>query len=122
MKNVFSTFGFIFLVSGVIFKIQHYPYSRFLIIGGLICSIISFLLPKKEKRSTSSDILDEGDIPEDKQESKGKKIAENIRTAGITIIVAALIIHYLRLPGRNILIIIGTITAITGALLRLKHP
>lgn len=122
MKNVFSTFGFIFLVSGVIFKIQHIPYSTFLIIGGLICSIISFLLPKKEKRSPSSDILDEGDIPEDKQESKGKKIAENIRTAGITIIVIALNLHFLKLPGRTILITIGTITAIVGALLRLKHP
>lgn len=123
MKNIFSTFGFVILITAFVFKIQHWPGATIGLLAGTILSAISFALPKKIKKKTNSlEVLDDEGLPSINQESRGKAIAENIRTTGITIIVISLIIKYIHFPFGNHLFLIGAGIAIIGALLRLKNP
>lgn len=122
MKNFFSTIGFTLLILGVIFKVQHWPGATVSIIGGLVVTVVSFILPKKEIKTTSSDLLDDEDISTTDLNSRGKKLAETIRSIGIGIIVISMVLKLLHLPGISILLIVGCAIAISGALLRLKYP
>ena len=60
-----STFSFVFWMGAVIsfigfaFRLMHWPFSNFVILGGMIILGLSFILPSKEKEEKPTDILDD---------------------------------------------------------------
>jgi len=58
--NFFFWFGSILLFIGLTFKIMHWSFASYLIIGGLIVIGVSFVLPSDAgKKEKSEDLLDD---------------------------------------------------------------
>jgi hypothetical protein len=51
--------GMILVFTGLMFKIMHWPFTRFLLFGGIIASTISFFIPNLERSNRGEDLLDD---------------------------------------------------------------
>lgn len=58
--NLFYWIGSILILIGLMFKMMHWPFSEYMLIGGLVLAGLSFFLPKNllDKQNKDDELLD----------------------------------------------------------------
>jgi predicted tellurium resistance membrane protein TerC len=51
--------GMILVFAGLMFKMMHWPFTNFLLFGGIIASTISFFIPNFERSNSAEELLDD---------------------------------------------------------------
>lgn len=120
MRNILGGIGFLIFLSGLCFRIMHWPGSTFLFLTGTVVSVVYFIMPKRTK-TKDDDILDSIEsIGHEDEIPKSRKIGDIFRSIGISLILIGVFFNIQHYPFSGFLLWGGVIMAGLGVFILYK--